>query len=154
MLNQDQQEIHSPNGLVKATEIPPFSGVIDSSFGQGIVRNYIKPSRAFLFSNYIFSKIQRRLAAGTNVWRLGNFAPYNFEPTGFGRQTPSEGALATEEDSVGSLTASPLQPLLFRTPVKNTLGQFDLQTARNKGTGRFQTCHPFYSQENLPVFSL
>jgi len=133
-LNQNQQKIHSSNELAKATEITPFLGVIDSGFVQRIAHNYIKPPRAFLFSHYILSKIQRRLTAGTSAVRFRDFAPYTLETLAVGRQASSENTLAPEKASEISLSTSPLQPLLLRTPVKNALGQFGLQTVREGGS--------------------
>ncbi|MBM3235942.1 DUF4157 domain-containing protein [Candidatus Poribacteria bacterium] len=120
--------------LAKATEIPLFSGVTDSGFVQRIAHNYTKPPRAFLFSRYVLSKIQRRLTSGTSAVSIRNFVPYTLETLAVGKQASSENALASEVGFVGSLSESLLQPHLLKTSVKNKLGQFRSQTVREGGS--------------------
>lgn len=120
-MNQRSQETHPSNEPVKATEIPQFSGVISADFVQRITRDHIKSPRAFLFSRYILSRIQRKLIPGIADVSVRNIAPCILT-LAVGRRVSSEGALAPKDNHVNSLpSTSPLQPSLLRMPIENEL---------------------------------
>jgi len=122
-LNQRSQETDPSNESVKATEIPRFSGVISADFAKEITRDYIKPPRAFLFSHYILSRIQRKLIPGIATVSIRNIAPCILTPS-VGRRVSSEGTLGSKDNYVNSLpSTSPLRPLLLRMPIENGLRQ-------------------------------